>query len=108
MLEAVLRRRGYTTLHAPDGRAAVTLAEERRFDLILMVRAGWGLGSAWVGFLTRPEWTGGCLLGSGELPPDADGAHEADGAEIGNLMLDTRTHARVQLGTAQIVRPWRE
>ncbi len=43
MLEAVLRRRGYTTLHAPDGSAAVTLAEERRFDLILMVRAERGL-----------------------------------------------------------------
>ncbi len=43
MLETVLRRRGYTTLHAPDGSVAVALAEERRFDLILMVRARWGL-----------------------------------------------------------------
>jgi DNA-binding response OmpR family regulator len=43
MLETVLRRRGYTTLHAPDGSVAVKLAEERRFDLILMVRAELGM-----------------------------------------------------------------
>ena len=39
MLEALLRRRGYATARAADGRAAVDAAAARRYDAILMVRA---------------------------------------------------------------------
>ena len=90
MLEAVLRRRGYTTLHAPDGSAAVTLAEERRFDVILMVRAEWGIDSARVDrrMLTWKR-------SGGELRPDSDGTVGSRDCYLG------RTHAHTHAAPTQ-------